>query len=53
MNASLEEKIKEILFNIGREVKIHKIDIENTIIEIDYDKYTIELMELMRDYFKD
>lgn len=53
MSASLEDQLKEILFNIGKEIKIHKIDSENTIIEIDYDKYTIEIMELFRDFLSE
>lgn len=50
MSASLEEQLKAILFNIGKEIKIHKIDSENTIIEIDYDKYTIEILELFKKF---
>jgi hypothetical protein len=53
MNANLEERLKEILFNIGKEIKIHKIDSDNTIIEIDYDKYTIEIMEAFREFLKE
>lgn len=46
----LEKEIKDILFNIGKEIQIHKLIDGNLIIEIDYDKYTIELMELMKKY---
>jgi hypothetical protein len=46
----LEEQIKGILFEIGKDIKIHQIDRFNTIIEIDYDKYTIQIMELIRSY---
>ena len=53
MSANLEDQLKSILFNIGKEIKIHKIDSENTIIEIDYDKYTIEIMELFRDFLSE
>ena len=53
MSANLEDQLKAILFNIGKEIKIHKIDSENTIIEIDYDKYTIEIMELFRDFLSE
>lgn len=47
---SLEFDIKNILFEIGKEIKVHKLIDGNLIIEIDYDKYTIELMELMKKY---
>lgn len=41
----LRTKIEEILFNIGKEIKIHTIG-KDMIIEIDYDKYTAELLRL-------
>jgi hypothetical protein len=40
----LEDKLREILFNIGKEIKIHTIG-KDMIIEIDYDKYVEELIE--------
>lgn len=46
----LEKEIKDILFNIGKEIQIHKLIDGNLIIEMDYDKYTIELMELIKKY---
>ena len=45
---SLEEKIKNILFEIGKDIKIHKIDKDNTIIEIDYDKYVLKVKDLIQ-----
>jgi len=50
---NLENNIKEILFEIGKEVKIHKLIDENFIIEIDYDKYTVEIMELFKQYLEE
>ena len=35
----LEDRIREILFEIGKDIKIHKIDNDNSVIEIDYEKY--------------
>lgn len=49
---SLEDDIKNILFKIGQEVIIHKIDSDNTILEIDYNKFTVEIMELFKDYLQ-
>lgn len=43
---SLENEIKSILFQIGKDIKIHKLIDGNLIIEIDYDKYTAELIAL-------
>ena len=46
----LEKEIKDILFEIGKEIKVHKLIDGNLIIEIDYDKYTISIMELIKKY---
>lgn len=47
---NLEDEIKAILFDIGKEIKVHKLIDGNLIIEIDYDKYTVELMKLIGKY---
>lgn len=47
---NLESQINQILFKIGQDITIHKIDPINSIIEIDYDKYTLEIMQLFYDY---
>lgn len=45
----IEEQIKNILFEIGKEIKIHKLIDGNLIVEIDYDKYTKEIMDLFKE----
>ena len=47
---SLENEIKDILFEIGKEIKVHRLIDGNLIIEIDYDKYTVAIMELIAKY---
>lgn len=49
----LELELKNILFNIGKEVKIHKLIDGNLILDIDYDKYTFEIMELFDRFLND
>ena len=44
---SLEDDIKSILFEIGKEVKIHKLIDGNLIIDIDYDKYVNAIIDLI------
>jgi hypothetical protein len=46
INMSINEEIKNILFQIGQDIKIHRIDQINMIIEIDYDKYIQQIIEL-------
>jgi len=50
---SLEDSIKNVLFEIGKDIQIHKLIDGNLIIEIDYDKYTIEIMELLKKYMEE
>jgi hypothetical protein len=47
---NLEEGIKSILLDIGQDIKIHKLDNDSYIIDIEYDKYTIKIMELFKEY---
>jgi hypothetical protein len=46
----LEKEINSILFKIGKDIKIHKIDNNNSVIELDYQKYTTEILELFQKY---
>lgn len=46
---SLEQGIKDIIFNIGRDIKVHKFTEDNIIIEIDYDKYTKQILDLIKN----
>ena len=46
----IDDKIREVLFSIGKEVKILKIDNDNTIISIDYEKYVSELKSILEGY---
>jgi len=43
---NLENEIKSILFQIGKDIKIHKLIDGNLIVEMDYEKYTAELIDL-------
>jgi len=50
---SLENDIKNILLEVGQTIKIHKIDANNTAIELDYDIHTIKLLELFKKYLEE
>lgn len=43
----IENKIKEVLFEMGKEIKIHKITSDNMILEIDYDKAVAKIMQIL------
>jgi hypothetical protein len=46
---SLEQNIRDIIFDIGRDIKIHKLTEDNLIIEIDYEKYTKQILDLIEN----
>jgi hypothetical protein len=35
----LESQIRQILFDMGKSIKFHRIDVNNSVMEIDYEKY--------------
>jgi hypothetical protein len=45
---NIEQKIRAVLFNIGKEIKLLKIDDDNIIIDIDYEKYIDEIMQIVK-----
>lgn len=47
---SLEQDIEDILFEIGKDIKVHRLIDGNLIIEIDYEKYSEKLLEVFKKY---
>lgn len=47
---NLEDQIREVLFNMGKEIKILKIDDDNMIFSIDYETYVQELKLILGEY---
>ena len=52
-SVDLEKEINNILFNLGKEIKIHRVDKDNTLIEIEYEKYTIEILRVFMNYLSE
>ena len=52
-SVDLEKEINNILFNLGKEIKIHRVDQENTLIEIEYEKYTVEILRVFMNYLSE
>lgn len=36
---NLEDQIRQLLFEMTKEIKFHKVDRDNAIMELDYEKY--------------
>jgi len=49
----LEEEINKILFSLGKEIKIYKVDHENTVIDIEYEKYTTQILRVFMQYLSE
>jgi len=50
LGVDLEKEINSVLFEMIKEVRLHRVDSENTVIEADYQKYTIEILRLFMRY---
>ncbi|MFN9901305.1 MAG: hypothetical protein ACK55Z_21500, partial [bacterium] len=48
---NLEDDIRDILFEIGKDVKIHKLIDGNLIIDIDYEKYVSQIVDKVKLYY--
>lgn len=47
---NLDDEIRDVLFRIGKELILHKLDNDNFIVEIDYEKYVLELKSILGGY---
>lgn len=43
-----EDLVRDVLFSIGKEIKIHTIG-KDMIIEIDYDRYVEKIVQIFKD----
>ena len=46
----LYEEIGKVLFKIGQDIHVHKMPDGNLILDIDYDDYIEEIINLFDDY---
>lgn len=46
---SLENEIRKILFEIGKDIKIYKLQDGHMVIDIDYEKYLDQILRLVED----
>ena len=49
----LEEEINNILFDLGRDIKIYRVDKDNTVIDIEYQKYTAQILRVFMNYLSE
>lgn len=46
----LREELSQVLFKIGQELKVHKLDADNLIVEIDYNKYLDDILNIIESF---
>jgi hypothetical protein len=46
---SLENEIRKVLFEIGKDVKIYKLQDGHMVIDIDYEKYVDQIISLIKN----
>ena len=46
----LKKEIEKIVFNIIQDIKIYKIDRENSILEVDYDMYVNKILQIFKSH---
>jgi hypothetical protein len=46
---SLENEIRKVLFEIGKDVKIYKLQDGHMVIDIDYEKYVDQIILLIKN----
>jgi hypothetical protein len=49
----LYDKINDILFEIGKELKVHRLPDGHLLIDIDYEKYVEEIMYAFDEFIND
>lgn len=47
---NLNDEIRSILFKIGKDIKVHKLQDGHLILDIDYEKYVEEFVNLFNKY---
>lgn len=45
--------VEQVLLEIANSIKIHTIDKDNMIIELDYDKYVEDLVNVFKKHYQD
>jgi hypothetical protein len=46
----LEKEIDDILFELVKDIKLYKVDADNTVIDIEYQKYTAKVLRVFMNY---
>jgi hypothetical protein len=46
----LEKEIDAILFELVKDIKLYKVDNDNTVMDVEYQKYTANILRVFMNY---
>jgi hypothetical protein len=46
----LEKEIDSILFELVKDIKLYKVDSDNTVMDVEYQKYTVKILRVIMNY---
>jgi hypothetical protein len=49
----LGKEIDNVLFELVKDIKLYKVDNDNTVIDIEYQKYTAKILGLLMSYLEE
>ena len=50
LGMDLEKEINAILFELIKDIKLYKIDSDNTVMDVEYQKYTAQILRVFMNY---
>jgi hypothetical protein len=49
----LDKEIDAILFEMVKDIKLYKVDSDNTVMDVEYQKYTSKLLRVFMNYLSE
>jgi hypothetical protein len=49
----LDKEIDAILFEMVKDIKLYKVDNDNTVMDVEYQKYTAKLLRVFMNYLSE
>jgi hypothetical protein len=46
----LGKEVDDILFELVKDIKLYKVDSDNTVMDVEYQKYTAKILKIFKDY---
>ena len=50
MDMDLEKEIDKVLFELVKDIKLYRVDVDNTVIDVEYQKYTAQILRVFMNY---